>query len=181
MDDNTIIQLYFARNELALDATSQKYAPYCRKIAMNILKDAQDAEECLNDVFLKLWNNIPPEAPQSFSAYIARLTRNRAIDIYNQKHAQKRIDSQYAASIDELEEIIADSRVADISDLGDALNRFLAGLANEQRKIFVRRYFFCDSIDDIAKFFGISQSKVKTSLFRTRNKLKEYLEKDNLL
>ena len=179
MEDFKIIRLLFERDESAIEIVSRQFGSYCRKIAYNVLRDAEDVDECLNDVWMRLWESIPPNEPQSLSAYVATITRNTAIDIYKRKHAEKRIQSEYTASLDELEECIPDDKIYDISDLGDALNRFLKLQSAEARVIFVKRYFFCQNIADIAKACNISHSKVKSSLFRTRNKLKEYLIKEN--
>lgn len=179
MEETNIIRLLFERDESVIEIVSQQFGAYCRKIAYNVLHDAQDAEECVNDVWMRLWNSIPPNNPNSLLAYLATITRNTAIDIYKRHHAEKRIQSEYTASLDELDECIPDSNNYDISDLGDTLNRFLKLQSAESRIIFVKRYYFCHSIAEISKSCGISQSKVKSSLFRTRNKLKEYLIKEN--
>ena len=179
MKEFDIIRLFFDRDESAIEVVSSQFGSYCRKIAYNVLKDVEDVDECLNDVWMRLWDSIPPNEPKNLSAYVATITRNTAIDVYKRKHAEKRILSEYTASLDELEECIPDSKIYDISDLGDALNRFLKLQKAEARVIFVKRYFFCQNIADIAKACNISHSKVKSSLFRTRNKLKEYLIKEN--
>lgn len=179
MEDADIIQMFFERDEHAIIHTSEKYNRYCLKIAFNILKDRLDADECVNDVYLRLWNIIPPNSPESLQAFIAKLTRNRAIDIYKSKHSVTRIQNAYSVSLDELAECIPDGTDFEESDLKDILNRFLREQSTDARKIFVRRYFYCEEIEQISQFFGISQSKVKTTLFRTRQKLKEYLRKEN--
>lgn len=179
MEDTDIIHMFFERDEHAIIHTSEKYNNYCLKIAFNILRDRPDADECVNDVYLKLWNNIPPNMPNSLPSFIAKLTRNHAIDMYKSKHAQRRTESEYSLSLDELAECIPDGKDFEESDLKDILNRFLREQKADARKIFIRRYFYCEEIVQISQFFGISQSKVKTTLFRTRQKLKEYLRKEN--
>lgn len=179
MDDIDIIHMFFERDENALMQTYEKYHAFCMKISLNILKDPLDADECTNDVYLKLWNCIPPNNPNNLQAFIAKLTRNKAIDIYKLKHTQKRNESEYSLSLDELNECIPDNADLDENDLKDLLNRFLYAQKASARKIFIRRYFYCEDIEQISQFFGISQSKVKSTLFRTRQKLKEYLRKEN--
>lgn len=179
MEDEYIIQLFISRDERAITETSAKYNLYCQKIAFNILKDRLDTDECINDVYLKLWNCIPPNMPDNLPAFIAKLTRNTSIDIYKSKHRLKRIENEYSRSLDELAECIPDDKDFEISELKDILNRFLYEQNTDARKIFVRRFFYSESIEQISEFFGISQSKVKSSLFRTKQKLKKYLRKEN--
>ncbi len=181
MEDKSIIQLFFARDERAITETDIKYHWYCQRIAYNILKDSADVDECINVIYLKLWNSIPPTDPYDLSAFIAKLTRNTSIDVYKSKHASKRIENEYLLSLDELAECIPDDKDYEISDLKDILNRFLREQNADARKIFVRRFFYCESIEQISEFFNISQSKVKSSLFRTRQKLKNYLRKENYI
>lgn len=179
MEDTDIIRMFLERNEDAIIHTSEKYNNYCLKIALNILQNRLDADECVNDIYLKLWNSIPPNIPNSLPSFVAKLTRNHAIDIYRNKHTQQHMESEYSVSLDELAECIPDGTDFEESDLKDLLNRFLREQKADARKIFIRRYFYCDEVEQISHFFGISQSKVKTTLFRTRQKLKEYLRKEN--
>ena len=177
--DNYIIELFWRRDELAIKEVQAKYGHYCTRIAMNILGDARDAEEAVNDTFFQTWNSIPPQRPDSLSAYVGRIARNLSINKYNARKAQKRGASEYALSLDELGECIpdkADTVDGDGAALTRCINEFLQDQKKEHRIIFVCRYFYCDSIDDIKKKFGMSESKVKSALLRMRNKLKKYLE-----
>jgi len=182
MLDEEIIDLYFARNESAISETSIKYGPYCKKIAFNILNDIFDSEECVNDTYHKTWLSIPPTRPVHLGAYVGKITRNIAIDRYNSKTALKRGGNSYEESLDELSECVGENDFDDIAikDLGALISDFLRSEKPLLRKIFVRRYFYEDSLSDIALFFGIGLSNVKTSLFRTRERLKKYLQKEGI-
>ena len=179
MEDSEIIALYFARNERAIAETGKKYGRLCSGLARRILGSPEDAEECCNDVMLKVWNAIPPERPQHFAAYLLRLVRNTALDLYEKLHAAKRGGSQTAVALDELEQVLPapdDVEAAQSSaETGELLNRFLASLPDETRNIFVLRYVYLLPVKEIAARTGSSVSKVKTSLHRTRNALKDYL------
>lgn len=179
--DNCIIDLFWQRNELAIKEIQAKYGNYCTKIAMNILGDVRDAEETVNDTYLHTWNSIPPTRPNSLSAYVGKITRNLSINKYNARNTQKRSVSEYALSLEELGECISE-KVSEINCYGLALsqciNSFLQKQKKEHRMIFVRRYFYCDSVEDIKSRFNMSESKVKSVLFRMRNKLKYYLEEN---
>ena len=181
LDDRNIIELYMNRDERAIDETAEKYGAYCEKIAYNILSDKFDAEECVNDTYLRTWNSIPPTLPRTLSAFLAKITRNIAIDRYKTKHAEKR--TNVSISLDELSECVGERDFSDqieIAAIGSAISRFLYGESEMNRRIFVRRYFFEDSISDIANFYRISESKVKTSLHRTRERLAKFLEKEGV-
>ncbi len=184
MEDHEIIELYFARDERAVSETSGKYGKLCAGLAQRILGNREDAEECCNDVMFKVWNAIPPERPQHFAAYLVRLTRNTALDLYDRQHAAKRGGTQTAVALDELEQVLPapdDVEAAqEGAETGELLNRFLASLPDETRNIFVLRYVYLLPVKEIAERTGCSVSKVKTSLHRTRNSLKEYLGGDNL-
>lgn len=179
--DNYIIELFWQRDELAIKEVEAKYGRYCTRIAMNILGDVRDAEETVNDTYLQTWNSIPPTRPNSLSAYMGKITRNLSINKYNARNTQKRSASEYALSLEELGECIP-NRLSEIDSdelaLNQCINSFLQRQKKEHRMIFVCRYFYCDSIDDIKKRFGKSESKVKSVLFRMRNKLKYYLEEN---
>lgn len=175
--DDYIIELFWRRDELAVKEIAAKYGHYCTKIAMNILGDARDAEEAVNDTYLQAWNSIPPTRPNSLSAYVGKITRNLSINKYNARNAQKRRGSEYALSLEELGECIPQKLSTDNDEtLNQCINGFLQSQKQEHRMIFVCRYFYCDSIDEIEKRFNRSESKVKSTLFRMRNKLKKYLE-----
>ena len=176
MTDNEIIELYFIRDESAITETDEKYGKYLKKIALNILLDLGEAEECKNDAYFKVWNRIPPERPNIFSAFLSRITRNQALDRYRAKTAQKR--GVVEESFDELEECVGEGDIFDkllAKELAGLISDFLKKERPEARKVFVRRYFYCDSIGEIAVFYSMSQSAVKTSLSRTRMKLRLFL------
>ena len=180
MDDNKIIELYFARDEQAITETKDKYGKYCLKIAFNVLGNYEDAEECENDTYLGVWNTIPPARPQMFSAFIGRITRNISMKKLRSKTADKRQGSEALLSLDELGECIPDGQgFADSLEeyeLAEIINSFLNSLNTTERRVFVCRYWYCDSIADICNQFGFGQSKVKMMLLRTREKLSIYLK-----
>ena len=182
MQDAQIIELYFARNEEAIAATSAKYNSYCMQIAMNILHSREDSEECVNDTYLAAWNSIPPQRPERLSAYLARLARNLSLNRYKSNHAERRGGGELAISLSELDECIADTAVEDenAEAAGRRISDFLYTLNKETRQVFVRRYFYNDSISDIVHRFGMSDSKVKSMLHRTRIGLKAYLEENGV-
>lgn len=184
MEDRDLINLYWNRSEKAIFETDKKYRNYCSKIAYNILYSPEDSEECLNDTYLNVWNSIPNDRPDIFSAYLGKITRNLAINIYNRKRTQKRGSGQVEIILDELENILASKATIESEieskDITAALNNFLYSLEKEDRIIFVRRYWYVDSIKDISKTTGYSQSKIKSNLFRSRNKLKTYLQKEEI-
>ena len=183
MEDKDLIQLYFDRAEDAISKTEEIYGKYCRKIAFNILASLEDSAEVFNDALLRTWNSIPPAKPDNFKAYIGRITRNLALDQYDKQHAAKRGLGQTDAVLDEISEIIGKGDVAEdiiCQETEGLINEFLKGLDPDKRKIFVRRYWYLDSIADIAKMYDYTQSKVKVSLMRTRNQLAEYLKKEGV-
>lgn len=184
MDDNQIIDLYWARSENAITETANKYGPYCHTVAYNILKNNEDSEECVNDTYQKAWDTIPPQRPQILRAFLGKITRNLSLNRYEKRMAEKRGAGQVALALEELSECLpsanrVEQEVDDMA-LTQLLNSFLASLPTDTRKIFMRRYWYLDSIKEIAAAFSISESKVKTTLFRTRNKLKLLLEKEGV-
>lgn len=181
MQDSEIIELYLSRSERAIDETACKYGNYCNKIAYNILKDGFDAEECVNDTYLKTWNSIPPAIPKVFSAFLAKITRNIALDRYRQATAEKR--SAKLESFDELSECVGTNEgdtEYEITELGEIISNFLRHESELSRRIFISRYFFENSIDEISKKHGITVGYAKTTLHRTRVKLKEFLKKEGV-
>lgn len=180
MEDREIIDLYWERNEQAIQKTAEKYGAYCTKISMNILNSYHDSEECVNDTFLHTWRAIPPNRPVIFSAFIGRITRNLAINKYKARHADKRSASEFALSLDELDDCAAVSSTVeaqtDSAELSRRISEFLRAQPDSTRRVFVRRYFFCESISEIASSFNMSESKVKSILFRTRKALKRNLQ-----
>ncbi len=180
MEDHDIIELYFARNENAIAETAKKYGAYCGSIAMNILSNAEDTEECLNDTWLRAWGAIPPTRPNVFRVFLGKITRNLALDRYKAKTAEKRAGGEFAMSLDELNECVGAEDPQDTAAIGESISRFLRDQSRDTRGVFVCRYFYCDSIADIARRFGMSEGKVKTLLFRTRAKLKIHLEGEGI-
>ena len=181
MEDTKIIELFFSRDENALLQASAKYGAYCSSIAFNVLGNTEDAGECMNDTLLRAWNSIPPQKPENLKAYLGRIARNLAIDRYDKLTAEKRGGGQYELAIDELAECIADTKDhTGMSDLSEIVNDFLKKQEKDKRVIFVKRYFYLDPVKKIAKDLSISESNVKTTLFRLRNALKEELSKEGI-
>ena len=180
MTDKKIIELYWQRSETAITETAQTYGQYFHALAYGILWNHSDAEETVNDTYLKAWNTIPPERPEHLKAFLARITRQLSINRLKQNMAQKRGAGQYELILEELAECIPDN-VEDTADrlaLRDTLNRFLQSLPSEVRTVFIRRYWHIQPIAVIAQDCGMSQSKVKSMLMRTRNKLKKQLNEE---
>lgn len=181
MDDNAIIELYFARDEGAIDATAEQYGAYCAAIAQNIL-DSQGAEECVNDVWLRCWQSIPPQRPISLKGFVGRVTRNLALSILRAQSAQKRGGGQAALVLDELSECVSGGETPeealDRQAVRAALNGFLASLPERQRNLFLRRYWYLDSTEQLAVRFSMSRTHVTTTLYRLRQKLRTHLQKE---
>lgn len=184
MDDNQIIELYWARSENAITETSDKYGKYCHCIAYNILRNHEDSEECVNDTYLKVWEIIPPHRPERLATFLGKITRNLSLNRYEQYNAKKRGAGQINLALEELEECIPSSnnveRIIDDMELTDIFNHFLSKLTPETRKLFMRRYWYLNSVKEIAEAYGITESRVKVSLFRTRKKFKLFLEKEGI-
>lgn len=181
MEDRHIVELYLQRNERAIAETHAKYGRYCHYIAYNILSSNEDAEEIVNDTYLKVWNRIPPDRPDPLKPYVGMISRQLALNAYNANLAQKRGGGVSLAMI-ELEECIPDTArdLADSAALTNALNSFLAQLPSKTRKVFLCRYWYGDPIAVIAKDLSMKESAVAMLLLRTRQKLKEHLEKEGL-
>lgn len=184
MDDNKIIDLYWNREESAINATDEKYGRYLMKIAMNILCRYEDSEECVNDTYLDTWNQIPPTRPKYLLPYIGRITRNKSIGKLKYLTADKR-NGDINILMSELEECFTSyntpESIYDNKEIGRTISDFLRTCKKEYRYIFIRRYWFSDSISDISNELEMSQSKVKSILFRVRNKLRKYLEKEGYI
>ena len=180
MDDKEILTLYWNREEAAIAASAQKYGHYCGRIAGNILSQAEDVEECVNDTWLRAWDSIPPQRPGRLSAFLGRIARNLALDRYDYNHAAKR-SGPFDQLLSELSECIPCQRddFAQL-ELTQILNSFLHSLPESRRNLFLRRYWYCESVEELGRRYRMSQSAVKSSLFRTRNKLKAYLEKEGV-
>lgn len=183
--DEEIVALYWARDEQAITHTAERFGAYCRTIAMNLLGNARDAEECENDTWLAAWNSMPDNRPTRLAPYLGRITRNLALDLRDKARAAKRGGGQMEAVLDELAECLPAPngvvKQAESAETARTLNVFLRGLSEETRNIFIRRYWYCDSAAEIARRFGVSESKVRVTLHRTRKKLKEFLEKEGVL
>ncbi|MCR5093682.1 MAG: sigma-70 family RNA polymerase sigma factor [Lachnospiraceae bacterium] len=181
MQDHEIVDLYWARSESAITETNVKYGSYCRKIAMNIVDNSEDSEECINDTYLSAWNTMPQERPELLGSYLAAIIRNHALTLYRKTHSQKRGAGQTALALDELLEVAGTSSTEDMVDmslLSEHINRFLSGLNKNERIAFVRRYFYVDPLTDIASKLSMSESAVKSLLFRLRGRFKTYLMKE---
>lgn len=178
MEDKTIVALFFRRSEEAIPALAAQYGPRLRRLARNILRSERDAEECVNDTWLAVWNSIPPQRPRSLAAYVLALCRNTALSRYHQNTAQCR-NSFYDTALEELADCLAAAETAESAlearELGRQINDFLETLSREDRVMFLRRYWFADSVADIAKALGIKPERVSVRLHRTREKLKKYL------
>lgn len=181
MTDEEIIDLFFRRDHRAVAELSQKYGPVCLKLSRNILSDVRDAEECVNDAYLGVWDAVPPERPDPLPTYLYRIVRNLSVKRYHANTAKKR-NSTYDAALDELEECIpSPSTVEDefaAEELSALLDRFLVTLKQDDRVLFVRRYWYAGSIDELAGQFRITKHNVSVRLSRTRDKLKLYLKKE---
>lgn len=184
MEDSQIIALFFSRSEQAIAEVMAQYHSLCMGVARKILPDERDAEECVQDACVRAWDTIPPQNPRSLGAYLACITRNLALDRYSYNHAEKR-STALTAAFEELAPYLAadssDPAAGSVqSDFRAALNDFLRQLPKEKRVIFVRRYFYGDSVREAAKFCGCTEGKVRTVLFRVRNDLKNALEKEGI-
>ena len=183
MEDRDIIALFWDRNQSAISAVSEKYDHYCWQIAWNIVGSREDSEECVNDTWLSAWTYMSPKRPTVLSAFLGRITRGLAIDCLRRKYAAKRTDMHIADIAGEVESL-ADTAFYTLDEymerkeLVQSLNDFLRSLPAVDRDIFIRRYWYMDSISDIAGQYGFSVSKVKSNLFRNRRRLKKFLEKE---
>lgn len=175
MDDKQIIELFWQRNENAITQAKAQYGSYCFSVANNILHNAEDSEECLNDTFFRTWNCIPPQKPQNLKLFLAKIARNLALDRYKLKARKKRGNSEAEAVFEELNACIAASgsieKQYEIKELCELINRFCSRLPKRECNIFVRRYFYVDSVPKIAKQYSIKEDNVYQILSRTRKKL----------
>ncbi len=184
MEDEQIIELFFARSEEAIEQVCQKYGPACMHLLRNLLQNEQDAQECANDTYLALWNTIPPERPEPLLTYFLRIARNQGLRRITYYNAQRRDDRQVVA-FDELESCIASAvtveQMVEKSLLEVEMERFLRSLSREDRLLFLRRYWFCDSVEEMAKSFGFTKARIKTRLFRLRSRLRAHLIKEGFI
>jgi len=182
MEDNQIVDLYWERSEEAIAETDKKYGRYCHYIAYQILSDDSDAEEIVNDTYLKTWNTIPPNRPDPLKAYVGMISNQLALNRYDERTAKKRGGGNIPLIYHELDECIADAdESADMAEdfaLRDALNRFIWSLPKKTRNIFVQRYWYASSMAEIAEEFNMKENAVAMLMFRTRQKLREFLVKE---
>ena len=182
MKDADIVEMYWQRNESAIKETTKKYSAYLSKIANNILFNPEDTKECVNDTYLAAWNSMPENKPSVLSTYLGKIARHISIDLYRRKNRQKRYASEYALSLSELGDCFKDTTTVEQEQeyklLEEIINVFVRSLPVDSRRVFIGRYYFFDSVKTISDYCGISESKVKTMLYRIRQNLKEYLVKE---
>lgn len=185
MQDSQIVALYWDRDEAAIDQTDKKYGRYLAKIAYNILSDQEDSNESVNDTYLAAWDSMPPHKPQVLSTYLGKLTRQISIDLFRRKTSQKRGGGEYALSLQELEDCISGGNTTeqalDMQLLSEAIAQYLRTVTEEARNVFISRYYYLDPVKQIAGYCHISESKVKILLYRTRQGLWEYLQKEGFV
>ena len=185
MDDDKIIDLFWQRNEMAIEAAGQKYQRYCFSIGYDILKNKEDVEECVNDTYFRAWEAIPPTKPNNLAVFLGTITRRLALNLYKKKRADKRGGGQVEIVLSELEEAIPDGSASlekelEREEIIKTINGFLKDLPEKQRNVFVRRYWHMKSIEDIAKDYQLTISNVKQMLFRARKQLKLRLEEEGV-
>lgn len=185
MEDAQIIDLYWSREERAIRETQTKYGKRLTALARNILDNPSDCEEVVSDAYFRAWNSIPPNRPDSLPAYLYKIVRRAAIDRFRRNRSGKRRRSEYDASLDELAECIADGETPEdllhLQELAAAIQRYLHTLPEEQRNIFLQRYYFLDPLKKIAGYYGCREGKIKTILYRVRFGLKNHLEQEGYL
>ena len=184
MDDNKIIELYWNRSEKAISETATKYGGYCYTIAYNILSNSEDSEESVNDTWLAAWNTMPPKRPKLLAAFLGKMTRYISLDRWKNRTAAKRGGGEVPLVLEELEECISGEDSVEREylkkEFAMMMNRFLENLPEIERKVFLCRYWYMDSIEDIAERFSFSESKVASMLHRTRGKLRKMLEQEGI-
>ena len=184
MKADEIVKLFWDRNEAAISESKKEYEKYCMYIAQNLLHSSHDSEECLSDALLAAWNSIPPQKPENLKTYLGKLTREFAVDRLRKNDAQKRFPDDALAPLDELEELIGDNDVEsaiDEHELSRLVSTFLRSVREDERNVFIRRYWYFDSVKNICLRYGFGQSKVLVMLKRTRDKLAEYLKKEGYI
>ena len=181
MNDQAIVSMFWGRNEDAISESKKQYEDYCLYIANNVLHDRQDAEECLNDALLAVWNSIPPHTPDNLKTYIGKLIHEIAIDRWRKNNRKKRIRSELVQSLDEIEEIVSgqdfDEKIEE-AELSREISRYLYSISETKRNVFIRRYWYYDSIETICERYGFGKSKVLVMLKRTRDDLAQHLKKE---
>ena len=182
MEDEQIVQLYWDRDEQAIAETEIKYDRYLTKIAQNILDNLEDSRERVNDTYLAAWNSMPPHKPSILSTYLGKITRRLSIDCFRSRNRDKRRDSQYALSLEELGDCVSGGNtteeIVNVNLLADTIGIYLRLLPEDARNAFIGRYYFLDSLREVAAYCGMTESRCKILLYRTRVGLKEYLEKE---
>ncbi|MDO5400386.1 MAG: sigma-70 family RNA polymerase sigma factor [Eubacteriales bacterium] len=184
MDDTQIMDLYWSRNESAVSETAAKYGGYCYSIAYNILTNNEDAEESVNDTYLAAWNAMPPRRPKLLSTFLGKITRNLSLDRWRSRRRDKRGGGELPLALEELGECASGECLEDVyarKELARCLNRFVAALPEPERSVFVCRYWYVDSLKEVAARFGFTEAKTATMLLRTRKKLHAEFEKEGLL
>ena len=184
MEDTAIIDLYWARSQQAIAASQEKYGAYCHTIARRILDQEEDAEECVNDTWLRAWNAMPPQRPGILSAFFGKLTRNLSLDRWRRNKAAKRGGSQVEIALHELEDCLPDRRSPDenleAGETAALISAFLRRQSETDRALFVRRYFHLEPLDSLTRRFGMSMGQVKSKLHRMRGRLKLELEREGI-
>lgn len=185
MKDTEILDLYWKRDERAIEETQKSYGNYCYSIAFHILHAKEDSEECVNDTWMRAWKAIPPNRPQRLALFLGTITRNLSFDRWKHKNALKRGNGEMEATLEELEECVPAARttedVVEEAELQRCINRFLGSLKERERNIFLRRYWYAEECSEIAERYGMKLNTVKTTLFRIRGKLKNYLEQEGVV
>ncbi len=182
LSDEQIIGLYFDRNESAISETDSKYGAYCTRVAFNVLRDSLDSEECVSDTWLHAWNSMPPQRPNILRAFLAKITRNLALNRYEANRAQKRGSGETESCLDELAEFVSGGGdpldEVSAAELSKAISSFLRTLPEKEACIMVRRYFYTEAVKDIAEKYGMTANAVSVTLNRGRAKMKDYLERE---
>lgn len=185
MEDRQIVALYWSRSEQAVTETAGKYENYCYAIAFHILRNAEDAEECVSDTWFQAWSSIPPHHPDSLKGFLGKITRDKAIDKWRRQNAGKRGGGVVALALEELGDCIPSESTteqqAEARELGRLIDQFLRTLPERERRLFIRRYWYLDSIAELCRRFGFGQSQAKVMLLRTRKKLKKFLRERGAL
>lgn len=185
MDDSRIVALYWKRSERAIDATAAKYGRYCYAIAYNILACREDADECVDDTYIGAWRSIPPHRPTVLATFLGKLTRRISLNRWRSLKREKRGGGEVPLALEEFSECVRSScsteRAAEEKELSQAISAFLGTLPEAEREVFVCRYWFLAGVKEISGKFGYTEGKVKSMLFRTRNKLREYLTEEELV
>ena len=183
MEDTEIVELYWARNERAIEESDTKYGPLCRSIALRVLESAEDGEECVSDTWLRAWNAMPPRRPARLGAFLGKITRNLALDRWRRDHAEKRYGGETAMALEELGEIVSGKSLEDevqSRELDRALDGFLRGLPKRDRELFLRRYWGTETLESLAKQTGLSLGAVHRRLGKLRESLRDHLQKEGI-